>query len=106
MEQTRRKYLRDVSDAEWEFLTPYLTLMRADAPQPAYTLRELLDGLRYVVKAGCQWRMAPHDFPPWAAVYQPARRWAAAGVFEQVAHDLRTILRLVAERGPRPSAAI
>lgn len=106
MEQTRAKYLSDVSDTEWEFLTPYLTLMREDAPQRVHPMRDLFDGVRYVVKAGCQWRMLPHDFPPWAAVYQQARRWAAAGVFEAVAHDLRVILRLIAEREPRPSAAI
>ena len=38
--------------------------------------------LRYVVRTGCQWRFLPHDFPPWTAVYQQARRWVAAGVFE------------------------
>jgi transposase len=106
MSETRKGYPSDVSDAEWEFLAPYLTLMREDAPQRDYPLRELFDGLRYVVKTGCQWRMLPHDFPPWEAVYQQARRWHRAGAFEAVAHDLRVILRLVLERNPRPSAAI
>jgi transposase len=80
--------------------------MREDAPQREYPLRELFDGLRYVVKTGCQWRMLPHDFPRWEAVYQQARRWQRAGVFEAVAHDLRVILRLVLERNPQPSATI
>jgi transposase len=56
-------------------LVPYLTLMRLDAPQRVYWLRDLFDAMRYVVKTGCQWRYLPHDFPPWEAVYQQARRW-------------------------------
>src|SRR5215471_2467954 len=101
MKTTRKSYPSDVSDADWAFLTPYLTLMREDAPQREHPLRELYNGLCYVVKTGCQWRFLPHDFPPWPAVYQQARRWNDAGVFEAVSHDLRVILRLVLERGPQ-----
>ena len=106
MSTTRKSYQSDVSDAEWEFLAPYLTLMREDAPQREYPLRELFDALRYVVKTGCQWRFLPHDFPPWTAVYQQARRWVAAAAFESASHDLRVIVRLVAEREAQPSATI
>jgi transposase len=106
MNTARKSYPSDVADAEWDFLAPYLTLMREDAPQRQYPLRELFNAARYVVKTGCHWRFLPHDFPPWAAVYQQARRWLAAGVFEAIAHDLRVILRLVSERDPHPSATI
>lgn len=106
MKTTRKSYPSDVADADWEFLLPYLTLMREDAPQRAHDMREVFDAVRYVVKTGCQWRMLPHDFPDWTVVYQQARRWIQAGVFEQVAHDLRVILRLVTERDPHPSAMI
>jgi transposase len=106
MNTTRKSYPSDVSDAEWEFLLPYLTLMREDAPQRAHDMREVFNAVRYVVKTGCQWRMLPHDFPDWTVAYQQARRWMEAKVFEQIAHDLRVILRLVSERDPQPSAAI
>ena len=106
MYTTRKSYPSDVADAEWEFLLPYLTLMRADAPQRANDLREVFNAIRYVVKTGCQWRMLPHDLPDWTVAYQQARRWMQAGVFEQVAHDLRVIVRLVKERDPQPSATI
>src|SRR3954449_7100872 len=104
MNTTRKAYPSDVSDGEWEFLVPYLTLMRDDAPQREYALRDQFDALRYVVRTGCQWDFLPHDFPPWTAVYQQARRWVAAGVFEAVAHDLRMNLRLVQEREAQPTA--
>lgn len=106
MSTTRKSYPSDVTDAEWEFLLPYLTLMREDAPQRDYLLRDLFDALRYVVKTGCQWRFLPHDFPPWTAVYQQARRWLEACVFEMAAHDLREMVRLALERGPHPTAII
>ena len=106
MNTTRKSYPSDVTDGEWEFLLPYLTLMREDAPQRAHALRELFDAIRYVVKTGCQWRFLPHDFPPWAAVYQQARRWLHAGVFEHITHDLRAIVRFLNDRNLEPSAAI
>ena len=80
--------------------------MRADAPQRGHDLREVFNAIRYVVKTGCQWRMLPHDLPEWTVAYQQARRWIQAGVFEQIAHDLRMILRLVDEREAQPSATI
>ena len=106
MSVTRKSYPSDVTDAEWEFLVPYLTLMREDAPQREYSLRELFNAMRYVVKTGCQWRFLPHDFPPWSAVYQQARRWFHAKVFETIAHDLRIIARILDDRHEQPSAAI
>src|SRR5215831_4624396 len=106
MSTARESYPSDVSDAEWEFLLPYLILMREDAPQRGYALRDVFDAVRYVVKTGCQWDFLPHDFPPWTAVYQQARRWVAARVFEEITHDLRMILRMVSEREAQPSAVI
>lgn len=106
MSATRKSYPSDVSDADWEFLLPYLTLMREDAPQRAHDLREVFNAIRYVVRTGCQWRMVPHDLPDWTVAYQQARRWFRAGVFEEVAHDLRMILRLVEGREAQPTGSI
>ena len=106
MNTTRTSYPSDVSDGEWEFLLPYLSLMREDAPQRMYPLRALFNALRYVVRTGCQWRYLPHDLPPWTAVYQQARRWLSAGVFEAITHDLRVITRFLNDRNIEPTAAI
>lgn len=103
---TRKPYPSDVSDEEWEFVAPYLALVREDAPQREYDLREVLNGLRWVVRTGSPWRYMPHDLPPWEAVYQQTRRWIKAGVFEEMVHDLRVLLRLSEERAPAPTAAI
>jgi transposase len=102
----RKPYPTDVKDDEWEFVLPYLTLMRKDAPQREHDLREVFNALRWLVRTGASWRMMPNDLPPWEAVYQQLRRWLAAGVFEAMIHDLRALLRVAAGRKPDPSAAI
>lgn len=102
----RKPYPSDVSDEEWHFVLPYLTLMRADAPQRRHDLREVFNALRWVVRTGAQWDYLPHEFPAWPVVYQQARRWIAAGVFEAMAHDLRALLRVAAGREPEPTAVI
>lgn len=103
---TRQAYPSDVSDEEWAFIAPYLTLMKEDAPQREHSLREVYNGLRYIVRSGGQWRLMPHDLPPWPAVYQQTQRWLKAGVFEAVVHDLRMLLREIDDRPPQPSAAV
>src|ERR671935_299768 len=106
-ETTNRKpYPSDVSDDEWALVAPYLTLMTEDAPQRAHSLREVFNGLRWIVRTGAQWRLMPHDLPPWSTVYQQTQRWLRAGVFEDLVHDLRAVLRLAEGRAEAPSAAI
>jgi transposase len=102
----RKPYPSDVSDDEWAFVAPYLTLMSEDAPQRDHALREVFNGLRWLARSGAQWRMLPNDLPPWHTVYQQTQRWLKAGVFEQIVHDLRMLLREIADRAPQPSAAI
>jgi transposase len=99
-------YPSDVTDEEWEFCVPYLRLMKEDAPQREHPLRAVFNALRYMVRAGCPWRLIPNDFPPVSIVYQQVQRWIAAGCFEALAHDLRQLLRVLVEKYPHPSAVI
>ncbi len=102
----RKPYPSDVSEEEWALVAPYLTLMREDAPQREHDLREVFNGLRWMIRAGAAWRMMPNDLPPWEAVYQQTQRWLKAGVFEAIVHDLREVLRLAEGRKAHPSATI
>jgi transposase len=102
----RKPYSSDVGDEEWAFAVTYLTLMTEDAPQREYELREVFNGLRWIVRTGAQWRMMPNDLPPWWVVYQQTQRWLEAGVFEAMVNDVRMLLRLAAEREAQPSAVI
>ncbi len=106
MTNERTAYPSDVTDEEWSFCVPYLTLMKEAAPQREHPLRELFNGLRWLARTGSPWRLMPHDLPPWHAVYQQTRRWVRAGCFETLAEDLRALLRLVAQRDSVPTAVI
>src|SRR5260221_12976286 len=99
-----KAYPSAVSDDEWAFVAPYLTLLALDALQRQHDLRAVFNALRYLAHTGAPWRYLPGGFPPWAAVYQQARRWIAAGCFAAIVHDLR--LRVLKARQPQPSAAI
>src|SRR5215218_7144927 len=102
----RKAYPSDVSDEEWALVAPYLTLMTEAAPQREFPLREVFNGLRWIVRTGAQWRWLPHDLPPWYVVYQQSQRWIKAGVFESLVHDLRAVLRIADGRKEGPTAAI
>jgi transposase len=104
--ESRNPYPSDISDEEWAFVAPYLALVREDAQQRTHDLREVFNGLRWIVRSGAPWRMLPHDFPPWEAIYQQTQRWLRAGVFEAMVHDLRALLRLAKGRDKEPTAAI
>lgn len=101
-----KPYPSDVSDEEWSFVVPYLTLNRLDGENRKHDLRAVFNALRWLVRSGAHWRMMPHEFPPWPAVYQQMRRWLEAGCFEAMVHDLRVLLREYAGRKGQPSAVI
>lgn len=106
MSDTRKPYPSDISDEEWALVVPNLTLLPEQSRQRTYSLREVFNGLRYIVKTGAPWRRMPNDLPTWEIVYQQAQRWLRAGCFEALAEDLRVLLRLAAGRKAQPKAAI
>jgi transposase len=101
-----KPYPSDVTDDEWEFVAPYLTLLTPDALQRTYALRDVFNAVRWLARTGAPWRYLPGDFPPWPTVYQQARRWMEAGCFDALVHDLRLLVRVLQGRNPQPSAAI
>ena len=68
--------------------------------------REIMNAIRYQLRAGGAWRLVPHEFPPWPTVYAYFRRWEADGTWERIAGALRRDLRVALGRAAAPSAAI
>ncbi len=75
--------------------------MREDAPQRDHSPRKVFNGLRYIVRTSMQWHMMANDLPPWHTVYQQTQRWLKAGVFEDMVHDLRMLMREMEGRSPQ-----
>jgi transposase len=103
----RRGYPSDLTDAQWAQIAP---LLPARDPcrggRPGYDRRLVIDTILYVLRAGCAWRMCPHDLAPWWVAYRWFRRWARDGTWDRVHDQLRDRVRVGAGRDPQPSAAV
>ena len=102
----RVAYPSDLSDEEYAWLAPHLPPTRGWGRPRVHPWRELLDGMFYVVRTGCQWRALPHEFPPWKTVYHYWRAWRLDGTWERLHAALREAVRIRAGRDPQPSAGI
>jgi len=96
----RKSYPSDVSDDEGAFVAPYLTAMTEDAPHREHSMREVFNGLLWIVRTGAPWRMIPNDLLPWHTIYQQSVRWIKVECFIVLVHDLRQMLRLAEGRNP------
>jgi len=99
-------YWSERSDAEWELLPPLLPPPAVRGRPRRHSLRQILNALLYVVRAGGPWRLLPHDLPPWKTVYQYCRPWRLDGTGERIHTALREHLRLPLGRDPQPSAGL
>ena len=101
-----KPYPSDVADVEWTFVVPDLAVVCEDALQRVHDLREIYTAVRWLVRMRAPWPYLPSDLLPWTAVYQRTQRWLAAGVFEAMVHDLRSLVRLPEGRPPAPTATV
>ena len=99
-------YASDLTDAEWAVLEPLLPVPKQFGRPRQWPLRQVLDGIFYLLRSGCSWRLLPHEYPPWRTVYGYFRAWRDNGVWEQVHRALREQVRLQAGRAATPSAGI
>ena len=102
----RQPYPTDLSDTEWHRLAPLVPKPKAGGRPPKYPRREILNAILYVVRAGCAWRLLPHEFPSWRIVYHYFRHWKQTGVWKRIHDRLRKWLRRAERRHLQASAAI
>jgi transposase len=102
----RKSYASDLSDEEWAILSPLIPAVKVGGRPASYSRREIVNGILYVLRSGCAWRMLPHDLPPWDSVYGYYNRWRKQGVWERIHQSLYKQLRIEIGRHPQPSAAI
>jgi putative transposase len=102
----RRPYPSDLSGAEYAHLEPFLPEPPPRGRPWSWPLREILDGIFYIVRTGAQWRALPHEYPPWPTVYWWFRRWRLDGTWERLNAALRERVRIRAGRERQPSAGI
>jgi len=102
----RKAYPSDLTDAEWEILEPMIPAASPNATIETISRREIVNGILYVLRSGCPWRMLPHDLPAWGTVYDYFCKWRDEGVWDQVLQALRRRIRQKQGRDEEPSAAV
>jgi putative transposase len=102
----RKPYPSDLTDEQWAKLKPHLTKPPGRGAPRRVNLREILNGLLYLSRTGCQWRMLPHDLPAWETVYYYFSHWRDDGTWERLNRELRIEVRVSVGKEPEPSAAI
>ena len=104
--RTATRYLPELTDAEWRVIAPHLPKPSATGRPREWPMREILNGIFYVVRAGCPWRLLPNDLPPWETIYRWFAAWRDDGRFERINHALVMADRERVGRAASPSAAI
>jgi len=99
-----QRYETDLSDEQFALVEPFLPKPQRMGRPPA-DLRQVLDGILYLVRTGCQWRLLPKDFPPWSTVHTWYRRWRRDGAWENIHEALRRQVRRQAGRAPSPRSS-
>ena len=102
----KTEYTTDLSDVEWECIEPHLGSPNKRGRPKLCSLRRILNATFYVLRSGCAWRLLPHEFPPWRAVYYWFRKWRIDGTWERLNAELRERLRIRSGRNAHPSASI
>jgi putative transposase len=102
----RRAYLTDLSNPEWACLVPLLPPAKLRGRPRLHPWREIMNAILYVLRTGCQWRLLPHEFPPWRTAYHYFRLWRLNGTWQAIHTALREQLRAKMGRDPQPSAGI
>jgi transposase len=103
---SRKAYPSDLSDAEWELLEPLIPPPKPGGNARHVDIREVINGILYVLRSGCAWRMMPHDLPNWSTVYGYFNRWSKDGTWECIHTQLRGDLREAEGRNREASASI
>lgn len=103
---TRKPYPSDLSDAEWEIVKPLLPKPKGFGHPVEVDFREILNGIFYVQRTGCQWEMMPHDLPPYSTVYHYFKKWQRQGLWQTMHDEVRGKLRTKLGRAEHSSVAI
>jgi len=93
-------YSSDLSDEEWKIIEPLLPVKKKTRP-PRWSKRQILDGIFYQLKNGCNWGDLPRDLPPYSTVFWHYKQWREAGVLNQIMDTLHGKVREQVKKKPR-----
>jgi transposase len=105
-DRSKLRYPSDVTDEEWELIVPLIPPGKSGGGKRTVIMREVVNGLMYILSTGCQWRAIPKDLPPKSTVYDYFDLWTYDGTLQRIHHALYEQCREQAQREASPTAAI
>jgi transposase len=99
----RKPYPSDLTDEQWAVIEPLIPANKVGRPR-TNDIREVLNAIFYLNRAGCQWDMLPHDLPAKSTVYRHFAQWRDDGTWQRIMDALRRQVRVAAPKEPSPSA--
>ena len=105
-DRSRLRYPSDLTDQEWALVKPEIPRAKRGGNKRTVDVREVINGLMYVLSTGCQWRAIPKDLPPRSTVNHYFCRWQHDGTLDRLHHALYVRCREQADRQASPTAAI
>jgi len=105
-DRSKLRYPSDLTDEEWELVEPLIPPGRSGGGKRTVIMREVVNGLMYILSTGCQWRAVPKDLPPKSTIYEYFDLWTYDGTLKRIHHTLYERCREQAQREASPSAAI
>lgn len=106
LDKPRQSYPSDLTDGQWALVEPLIPPAKSGGRPREVNMREVFNGILYLLRTGCSWRQLPHDLPPWGTVHYFYRQWRIGGVWEQMNDTLRQRVRLQEGRHAEPSAGV
>lgn len=103
---SRDPYPTDLTDAQWALIEPLIPAAKPGGPPRTVDMREVVNAVFYILKAGCDWRMMPHDLPAWKTVYDYFTQWRDHGTWKKIHDELRGRVRQQAGKKVQPTAGI
>ena len=102
----RQSYPSDLTDKQWAEIESLIPAAESGGREREVDMREVLNGVLYLLRGGVSWRMLPHDLPPWGTVHYYYRRFRLDGTWIKIHDILRGRVRKKAGRKVSPSAGI
>jgi transposase len=105
-DRSNLRYPSDLTDEEWKLIAPLIPPAKRGGKKRTVVMREVVNGLMYILSTGCQWRAIPKDLPPKSTIYDYFDLWTYDGTLDRIHHALYVQCREQEQREVSPTAAI
>ena len=105
-DRSKLRYPSDLTDEEWSIVAPLIPPAKPGGNKRTVNVREVVNGLMYILSTGCQWRALPKDLPPRSTVHSYFDLWSWDGTLDRIHHELYVRCRDRLERETTPTVAI